>query len=212
MLAISYYAIASMEFGSLKDLIERARTRPGQLTIGFSGGTRTAVLETLSKQSNTRFATVSYPGPKFIAAIVAGQVNCAILPLGQTVSLGNQARTLAVFSEKRISRFADLPTAIEQGVKQVAFVSYGLMLPKGTDKAILARLQDAALAAARSTKFSDLVSREGLIANSEDSEAFAAYLATGRLFNTAIPNSNDCSQCSCKNKDEACYKDCCDKS
>ena len=50
---------------------------------------------------------------------------------------------LAALSAKRDPAFADVPTAVEQGVNVVADAWRGIAVPRGNPKAAIARLEDA---------------------------------------------------------------------
>jgi tripartite-type tricarboxylate transporter receptor subunit TctC len=207
LLAVQYYAMVAKDSSSLKDLLERAHARPGRTTVGIFGAGET-VFNVFSKESKEQFVAVA-PSQGLPLAVMFDQVDCAIIPASSIATTQKTVKLIAVFSEKRIDQLRDIPTVREQGINQIAFISYGLMLPKGTPPDIVRRLQDFAVLAAKNSTFRELVAKTYLTAVPGTAEQFSSYLRTGLLAGQALPNSNDCSKCACQNKDEPCYKGCC---
>ena len=67
---------------------------------------------------------------------------------------------LAALSAKRDPAFADVPTAVEQGVNVVADAWRGIAVPRGNPKAAIARLEDAIRRTIASPEFGRLMAKE----------------------------------------------------
>ena len=64
-----------------------------------------------------------------------------------------KVRLLASWGDKRLASIPEVPTLLESGYDAVFFQWSGLFAPVGTPEAALARLRDAARAAAADPKF-----------------------------------------------------------
>ena len=99
----------------------------------------------LFRAAGVEVTDVPFGAAQVIPSVLGGHVNSAMqLPgaLAAHVRSGS-LRVLAALSGKRDPAFADVPTAVEQGVNVVADAWRGIAVPKGTPKAVIARLEDA---------------------------------------------------------------------
>ena len=131
----------------LRELIAFAKSNPGKLTVGNSGaGSHThfsAVM--LFKGAGVEVIDVPFGAAQVIPSLLGGHVNSAMqLPgaLAALVRNGN-VRVLAALSAKRDPAFPDVPTAGEQGVNIVADAWRGIAVPKGSSRAVIAKIEDA---------------------------------------------------------------------
>lgn len=131
----------------LQDLVAQAKGNPGRITVGNSGaGSHThfsAVM--LFRAAGVEVTDVPFGAAQVIPSLLGGHVNSVMqLPgaLAAHVKSGS-LRVLAALSAKRDPAFADVPTAVEQGVNVVADAWRGIAVPRGTPKAAIARLEDA---------------------------------------------------------------------
>jgi tripartite-type tricarboxylate transporter receptor subunit TctC len=131
----------------LAELVAYAKSNPGKVTVGNSGaGSHThfsAVM--LFRAAGVEVTDVPFGAAQVIPSLLGSHVNAVMqLPgaLAAHVRSGN-LRVLAALSGKRDPAFPDVPTAVEQGVNVVADAWRGIAVPKGTPKAVIARLEDA---------------------------------------------------------------------
>jgi putative tricarboxylic transport membrane protein len=111
---------ADSPYKTLKDFIEAARAHPGALKQ--SGGSITSrdniVREQLQHATGTKWAYVSFPGGGArLAALLGGHVDIMVIEpqeAGENVRAG-KLRVLAQVSEKRLPKWADVPTLREAG-------------------------------------------------------------------------------------------------
>ncbi|MGZ5082282.1 MAG: Bug family tripartite tricarboxylate transporter substrate binding protein [Usitatibacter sp.] len=111
---------ADSPYKSLKEFIDAARARPGQLKQ--SGGSVTSrdniVRQLLQHASDTRWAYVSFPGGgERLAALLGGHVDMMVIEpqeAGEQVRAG-KLRILAQVADHRLANYAGVPTLKEAG-------------------------------------------------------------------------------------------------
>ena len=121
MLEPAVFAVrADSRYKSLKEFIDDARARPGQLKQ--SGGSVTSrdniVRQTLQHATGAKWAFVSFPGGgERLAALLGGHVDIMVIEpqeAGEQVRAG-KLRVLAQLSESRLPGYPDAPTLKEAG-------------------------------------------------------------------------------------------------
>lgn len=138
---------ADAPWKDLREFVAYAKNNPGKVTVGNSGaGSHThfsAVM--LFKTAGVEVIDVPFGAAQVVPSLLGGHVNSAMqLPGALAVHVrSGSLRVLAALSSKRDPLFADVPTAIEQGVNVVAEAWRGIAVPKGTPKAVIARLEEA---------------------------------------------------------------------
>ncbi len=131
---------------SLRDFIDYARARPGELNYASLGTGSSGHLATVlfAQQTGLKLEHVPYTTiSQAVTDIVAGRISVWLATLGG--HLGNiqagRVRALAVSGPARAQSVPDVPTFRESGV---AFVEestwFGIFVPKGTPKPIVAKL------------------------------------------------------------------------
>ena len=131
---------------SVKALLAAAKSKPGQIIFGTSGGFQyfaTALLRTLSKED---FNIVLYKGtaPALID-VIGGQTHASIAPIVPSLPhvRSGKLKALAVGTLKRSSMFPDLQTLDQLGVKGFdASNWYTIAVPPGTPRPIVSKLYD----------------------------------------------------------------------
>src|SRR6185437_4081979 len=111
---------ADSPYKTLKDFIDAAKAHPGQLKQ--SGGSITSrdniVREQLQHATGAKWAFVSFPGGGArLAALLGGHVDIMVIEpqeAGEQVRAG-KLRVLAQLSDKRLPKWADVPTLKEAG-------------------------------------------------------------------------------------------------
>lgn len=134
---------SSLPVRNMKELIEYARARPGQVTWGSAGNGSTMHLymEWLHAKTGVRFNHIPYKGPAELnQAMIAGQVEASNLTTGTTsphVKAG-KLRLIAVVTGEQRSVFAgDTPSFASQGF-ELDFRNWLLLVaPKGVSNDIV---------------------------------------------------------------------------
>ena len=137
---------ASTPYKSLKEVLDAAKTKPGELAFASPGpGTSPhlagELLKTLTRVDLTH---VPYKGSgPALSDVIGGQVPIIIdttIVLGAQIKAG-KLRPLAVAYPKRLGTLPDVPTAAEAGVPGWEVVSWqAVFAPAGTPKPIVQRL------------------------------------------------------------------------
>lgn len=134
---------------SLREFMDYAKKRPGQVNYGSAGngGISHLVPEMFKTSTGLFMVHIPYRGsaPAF-TDLMAGQVQFMAESIPQAASYHKQGKVkaLAVTSKERNPALPDIPTVIESGVKNFEVVGfYGFLAPAGTPKDVVARLSDA---------------------------------------------------------------------
>jgi tripartite-type tricarboxylate transporter receptor subunit TctC len=137
-----FLLVAPMSLGvrSVKDLIELAKARPGQLNFASAGngsGTHFAG-EMLKLSAAIDVVHVPYRGiTESLTDITAGRVQFFMAPMGSAAQLvrDGRIRGLGVSSLKRVSALADIPTIAESGLPGFEWDAWGSIYLPGEDTA-----------------------------------------------------------------------------
>jgi tripartite-type tricarboxylate transporter receptor subunit TctC len=167
---------------SVRELIELARAKPGQLNYG-SGGNGTAshlATEMLKLMTGTDIVHVPYKGlGPALADLMGGRVDLIVSTLASALPQVKTARLrpLAVTTARRSTFFPQVPTMDEAGIKGYEFSTwYGLLVPAGTPHAIVDRLNRALRDAVASALVKEQFAAQGLEAAVSTPREFGDYL------------------------------------
>ncbi|MDP1536931.1 MAG: tripartite tricarboxylate transporter substrate binding protein [Burkholderiales bacterium] len=169
---------------SVKDLVELAKAKPGQLTFG-SGGVGTPLHmagEQLKVAAGVNMLHVPHKGAApAMVSLLGGQITMVFptLTLAVPQVKSGKVRALAVTSARRAAAFPDIPTMSEAGYAAVNATSwFGLVAPAQAPKAILNRIS---VETAKVVKMPDVRERieaqHGEVVGSTPGE-FAKFVAT----------------------------------
>jgi tripartite-type tricarboxylate transporter receptor subunit TctC len=143
---------------TLADFVADARRRPGAISYGSSGnyGTMHVPMEMLAASAGIKLLHVPYTGAgPAVVALLGGNVDAVASgpsTVIQHVKAG-KLRVLASWGDKRLAALPDVPTLTESGYKAVFFQWAALFAPAGTPEPVVARLREAARAAAADPRF-----------------------------------------------------------
>ncbi len=132
---------------TLSDLIDDARARPKQISVGHSGvGSHTHIsLVALANAAGVVFNEIPFGAAQVVPSLTGGHVDAVVqLPaalIGQ-VKQGS-VRLLAAMIPSRDAALPDVPTAREQGVDVALEAWRGIAVPRGTPRAVIAALEAA---------------------------------------------------------------------
>jgi len=172
---------------SLAELRERAVAQAGKMTFGTLGGRTTtdAFRQWLGEYWHTSFVPVPYKGgSEIINATLAGTIDAAKIGMGNMTGQLEQhkIKVLALNAAMRSPRFPDVPTFREAGLS--AFpggpVYWGIVVPTGTDAAVVTRLHDELAAILRGPKFTAFASENFLDVIAGSRAEFVDFLKKDR--------------------------------
>ena len=168
---------------SIKDLVARAKAKPGELNYGSFGiGNLTHLMGVLlSLAADIEMTHVPYRGqtPE-ITDVLSGQI-----PLGFTIMAGvadhvntGKLLLLATFGAERDDQFPDAPTVVESGYPSVVMLGWsGLLAPAGVPPQIIAKIYSGMVQALAMPDVKDAILRQGSRAvSSKSPEEFARYI------------------------------------
>jgi len=129
---------------TLAELVQLAKSRPGQLNYGTAGSSIHLAVEQFSTQAGIRMNHVPYKGSApAVSDLVGGQIQVLFDPFSSLypqVSAG-KVRALAISTEKRSTVAPTIPTVAEQGYAGFDVSSWqGIVVPAGTPRPIVQRL------------------------------------------------------------------------
>jgi len=172
---------AESPWKTYQEFIAHAKSNPGAVTFGSSGnyGTMHVPMEQLKAATSSFMLHVPYTGAgPAVLALLSGQVDA--LSTGpssvmQHVRAG-KLRVLTHWGESRLSALPEVPTLKEVGVP----VSYsqwsGLFVPAGTPEAVVAKLRQAAKAAAEDAKAKQALAAAGTYFQYQDMPEFERFV------------------------------------
>ncbi|MBN9473309.1 MAG: hypothetical protein ABS43_06900 [Bordetella sp. SCN 67-23] len=132
--------------GSIKQLIEQAKAKPGMLTYATNGvGTSHHLAAELFRQAaGLDMRNVPYKGtPEALQDIIGGRVPLGFMDLTASIPLiaSGKLKALATTGTQRSPALPDVPTVAEAGVPGFAADTWvGIFAPKGTPQPIVEKL------------------------------------------------------------------------
>lgn len=138
---------ADAPWKTMGELVAHAKANPDRVTFGSHGigSTVHLAMEELAAAQGLKLVHVPYKGSAdMMTALLGGHIQVAVDSTGAVphVSAG-KARVLAVFTEKRVPIWPDVPTLAELGYGIVSTSPYGIGAPAGTPPEIVKILHDA---------------------------------------------------------------------
>ena len=163
---------------TLKELIELAKARPGQVNFAYASTSQQVSSEMLANMAGVQMNPIPYKsGPAAMTDLIGGQVMVFTADFAVTVPQhkAGKIRGLAVTSTKRSSAVPELPTVNEAlGLKDYELIAYfAIFAPAGTPPDIVNRLNQAINAAATSREIQDRFAGNGFAVEPGTPEALA---------------------------------------
>ena len=136
-----------------KELVAWLKANPGKAnaaSVGVGSAAHVCLVDIMNR-SHTKFALISYRGgAPAVQNLAGGQADFGCLEAGQTLGLyrGGKVKIIGVASKDRWFGAPEVPTLAEGGLPGVDIEFWhGLWAPKGTPKAVVAKLNDAVVKA-----------------------------------------------------------------
>jgi tripartite-type tricarboxylate transporter receptor subunit TctC len=162
-----------------KGLFADAKAHPGTITVGATLASTSHFFPALiEKAAGIKFKYVSYEGlaPR-MNAILGGHIDLTDSNLTQKGKVdAGQLKFIAIATEQRIPEMPNVPTLKELGVNVTYTVSRGLLAPKGTPAAALAKLESACAASAKEPAFAQAMKVQGTDVRYLGRDAYAKWL------------------------------------
>ena len=157
---------ADSPWKTVEDLFAAGKADPEKYTFGTSGtsgigGSGHLMMIEIEQSVGGRFTHVPYKGgAEWMQALVAGHIHFVAdaSQWGPFVDDG-RCRILAMATEQRLPRYANVPTLRERGVDAVGQSPYGLVGPKDLPPATVQSLHDAFTEASADPELQKLLDR-----------------------------------------------------
>jgi len=141
------YVKPESPYKNLKDVIDDAKKRPGEVKVGTTGilGDDHLAILMLEEAAKVKFRVVHFDGDSpQLTALLGGQIEVSFLNVGgltPRVKAG-QLRPLVVMDKERSKFYPEVPTSAELGYPMVISSSTrGIVGPKGLPAPIVKKLQ-----------------------------------------------------------------------
>lgn len=174
--------MSNSKWKTLHDLLEYAHANPGMLKVGNSGvGSHTHMAAaSLFEAAGAQELDVPFGTTQVVPSLIGGfvdalvQLPSAVVPHVKSGSM----RVLTVLGSKRDPVFPDVATASELGVKVLPLDLWrGLAVPRGTPRAVIARLDKAVRSALESPEFKGAGEKLGFVPSYMAAEEFGLLTA-----------------------------------
>ena len=180
----------SIPVATIKEFIEYAKARPGQLNYGSAalGSAQRLAFEFFKSKAGIKLLHISYykAAGGVTIALLGGEIQVAIVTITPFIPLlkSGKVKVLAVIAPKRMSQLPDIPTMAESGFPELTLGSWvGVYAPAGTPRPIINRLHSAVI---RTMDDPEVVKRLGAggvqVVTSKSPEDFASFTKTQTEF------------------------------
>ena len=166
--SLVYVVPADLPVASLKEFVEYARARPGQ--ISYAGSSRGSLAhlsaEMLKSATGIRMEMIGYAGmPPALADLMSGRTH--FMSLGVPVALphvrSGKLKALAVLDEQRHKQLPEVPTVGEAGFPGLATRTwFGILVPAQTPKDAVTRIHAEISRALQASDVMDRYEKAGI--------------------------------------------------
>lgn len=182
-LALQYFLLVahpSLPVRSVKELIQLASARPGQIAWAYGGAPTQLGAELFRKEAKVNVLIVPYKGnAPAVTSVVSGEAQVVfggIAHTGPQVRAG-RLRALGVAGAQRSQVLPDVPTIAESGLPGFEVSAwYGLLAPAGTPRAIVDRLHAEAIRIVKLPDVQQRLRNEAFETPADTPEAMAAAI------------------------------------
>lgn len=172
----------SLPVHSVRELIEYARSRPGELHFGSpsTGSTPHLAGELFNTLAGVKTVHVPYKGAApALTDLVAGRLQLSFdnIPPALPHIRAGRLRALAVTSPRRSPLLPDLPTVTEAGLAKFEVTAwFGLLVPAGTPAEAIDRLHSEAAKALDDPAVRERLTALGFEVGASTPQEFAAFI------------------------------------
>jgi tripartite-type tricarboxylate transporter receptor subunit TctC len=166
---------------SLKEFIDLAKAKPGQLNYGSAGiGTSTHLAGAyFAAQAKIDLVHVPYTvSSNIISDMLSGAIQASFDPLAFVLSFlqNGSLRGLAVGADAPIADPVQIPTAVSQGIDYHYATWYGILAPAKTPKPVLKTLADAIAKVSQDPDLQQKIKAQGIWPENILLDAFDSYV------------------------------------
>jgi tripartite-type tricarboxylate transporter receptor subunit TctC len=170
----------SLPVKSVKELIDYAKQKPGELNYGASSSGVQLPMELVNSMAGIKTNYIPYKGSApTLVDLIAGRIQLAFGPAMAFIShvKTGKLRALAIGDSQRSAAFPDIPTIAETGLPGFLAVSWlGMMAPAKVPRPIVERLNKEVVDIVRTPDFREWCRQNGSDPVGSTPEAFTAFL------------------------------------
>jgi tripartite-type tricarboxylate transporter receptor subunit TctC len=169
-------------YKTIQDIVNAAKAKPGVLTFssGGIGGSHQLSAELFELNAGISMIHVPYKsGSAALTDLMAGNVDLMFDQMYSAVPSikADKLRPIAITSKKRSPLLPNVPSFVELGYPKVEVLNWqGLIVPKGTPKAIIDKLNAAANEALKDPQLRELMLSQGNEIGGGSPAEFAALI------------------------------------
>ncbi len=173
---------ADSPYKTLKDVLDDARKRPGEVRAGTGGvlSDDHLALLMLEEATKLKFRAVHFDGgAETVAAGLGGHTDISLDNVGTVANRvkGGEIRVLVVMHKERSKFLPDVPSSVELGYPTVIGSSTrGIVGPKGIPQPILKKLQDTFLAVTKDPEYLERMDKAALASIVMVGDEYGKYL------------------------------------
>jgi tripartite-type tricarboxylate transporter receptor subunit TctC len=162
---------------SLKELIDLAKAKPGTLNFSSPGLASTTFIAGALFRKAAGINIVHVPfksAPDAVTAVVRGDAQMYFAPvnLSKEMAEAGKVRAIAAVTAARIPEMPNVPTFKEAGLDYVYDSWFGLMVPAGVPRDIVAKINRDVVAILNSPEVKDKLAKQFLSGHADTPEQF----------------------------------------
>lgn len=187
---------ADAPWNTIEDFIAASKAKSGELRMGNSGPGSIWHLAhaALEDKLGFKYNMVPFSGAApAVLALLGGHIDAVAVSPGEVAThvASGKLKTLAVFSDKRVKGFENVPTMKERGIDLSLSTWRGLAAPKGTPPEVIAVLADATRKTAAEPSLKEMLDRLSMGQAYADAEGFRSMMkAQNDYFKQLVPKLN----------------------
>jgi tripartite-type tricarboxylate transporter receptor subunit TctC len=170
----------SLPVRSVKELVQLARVRPGEITWATGGSPTQLAAELFKRMARISAVVVPYKGnAPAVAAAISGEVSLVFGGIAQSLPQvkAGRLRALGVTSVQRSATVPEVATIAESGLPGFeASAWYGLLAPAATPRAIVERIHSEVVRALRLPEVEKRLRGEAFDIPADTPDEFAAVI------------------------------------
>lgn len=172
----------SLPVNSVKELVALAKAKPGQINFASNGagGSSHLAVELFKMMTGTQVTHIPYKGlSPALTELLSGEVqlmfSSAVAMLPQVKA--GKLRAIAMTGARRSAAIPDIPTVAEAGVRGYETGSwYGVVVPAGTPKAAITKLNQEIVSFIRSPETVARMNNEAVIPVGSTPDEFTTHI------------------------------------
>ena len=166
-----------------KEFVAHVKKNPGKLNYGTAGNASAGhlAMEYLKLVEGMFITHIPYRGTgPMLTDLLAGRTDATSAGLPALIPhiRSGKLRAIAVGTAQRLAQLPDVPTVAEMGHKDFETSQwYGILVPAGTPRDIVKRLQEESLKALKSNAVTERFASDSAVGGGGPPEEFGAYIA-----------------------------------